>query len=579
MDTAVRLEAESHFDIHDTDRSGTLDFYQMVLALQEAGYSCSSGTFEELFTKVDSDDDGRITLQEWVVAYSHLKRAGVEGAAMWAQTKKQAFNDRVERQRETAVFPTPPARHWAHTGRLEVSKLWQHRSKPGAERRSIFVSTPHSEVGMVDTQPWVSVATTPRFPGAHKPLKRSPRTLVRLHPDTGAMSTRSPRWLPGAQSALMLPVTDRASLLEIGLQAKNGEKGDGPRKGSAAGMTSARGKGGGGGKNKSPQAYLQEGRKLVANTDYRAAVNVLEKGLSLLNSDRNSAATKSEVERLGRRVRARDSQGLEISRGEILTKRRFEIVEAISERVTNGAEVRSSLEHELTVAHRKAIQHALGQLEMFHLGSSTDEVLSSLYSRMVPIDVEEGHEVYCQGAIGPGADTDSMFVVDKGTLQLHRNGELEQELVEGDTFGCSAVFNAAPGPRQETVVATMPCTLYRMYRSDLVIEVERSTELKIRMRRHREEQAKRAKDAAAASAVGAKSRTPEQPSSRRRARLKKPAADDASLSGELQEFAINMGVSTIALLDFVIKHNIDKSASINDVVAVRASCMFRMLLH
>eukprot|EP01046_Picozoa_sp_COSAG06_P059658 COSAG06_NODE_12414_length_1385_cov_1.090980_1_plen_155_part_00 len=48
--------------------------------------------------------------------------------------------------------------------------------------------------GVIDTQPWVAVATTPRFPGAHRPLQRgsprSPASGVRLHPETGAMSTR-----------------------------------------------------------------------------------------------------------------------------------------------------------------------------------------------------------------------------------------------------------------------------------------------------------------------------------------------------------------------------------------------------
>ena len=40
VDTRVRLEAESYFTIHDSDRPGTLDLYQMVLALQAAG--CAS---------------------------------------------------------------------------------------------------------------------------------------------------------------------------------------------------------------------------------------------------------------------------------------------------------------------------------------------------------------------------------------------------------------------------------------------------------------------------------------------------------------------------------------------------------
>ena len=111
---------------------------------------------------------------------------------------------------------------------------------------------------------------------------------------------------------------------------------------------------------------------------------------------------------------------------------------------------------------------------------------------------------------------------------------------------------------------------------DLVIEVERSTELKIRMRRHREEQAKLAKEAAEAAAAKAKSGSPEKQHSRsgRRARPSKRAAADSSgegLSDALQELAINMGVSPIALLDFIIEHKIDQAASITDVVAVRVS--------
>lgn len=88
------------------------------------------------------------------------------------------------------------------------------------------------------------------------------------------MSTRSPRWLPGAPSALMLPVTDRASLLEIGLKAKNGDKNARTAGAQSPRTNRRRTRGVGGKKEKSPQGYLQEGRKLVANSDYRAAVKV-----------------------------------------------------------------------------------------------------------------------------------------------------------------------------------------------------------------------------------------------------------------------------------------------------------------
>ena len=50
----------------------------------------------------------------------------------------------------------------------------------------------------------------------------------------------------------------------------------------------------------------------------------------------------------------------------------------------------------------------------------------------------------------------------------------------GDSFGSGAAFDAVPSCRQETITTLTPCTLYRLLRSDLVMEVERSTELKIR---------------------------------------------------------------------------------------------------
>ena len=44
------------------------------------------------------------------------------------------------------------------------------------------------------------------------------------------------------------------------------------------------------------------------------------------------------------------------------------------------------------------------------------------------------------------------------------------------------------------VTAVTDCVIYRLRRSDLVVSVENSTELKIRLRRHREEEAKRKQD-------------------------------------------------------------------------------------
>ena len=58
---------------------------------------------------------------------------------------------------------------------------------------------------------------------------------------------RSPRWLPGASSALMLPVTDRASLLSTAL-GKHADKSSARGGGGAGGGKSPRSSGGGGGK-------------------------------------------------------------------------------------------------------------------------------------------------------------------------------------------------------------------------------------------------------------------------------------------------------------------------------------------
>ena len=109
----------------------------------------------------------------------------------------------------------------------------------------------------------------------------------------------------------------------------------------------------------------------------------------MLNSDRNSAATRSEITLLGSRVTRgrlfcdRDPLGNEVSRGRTVDKKRHEIVSAIREKITvrvatvfdrfsrvvrvilansrvvlsdlyaqSSATIREGLQNELTVAHR-----------------------------------------------------------------------------------------------------------------------------------------------------------------------------------------------------------------------------------
>ena len=61
--TAVRLEGESYFHQCDSNRSGTLDLYETVSLLQNAGFPGTSGQYEQFFEQIDTDKDGEITLQ------------------------------------------------------------------------------------------------------------------------------------------------------------------------------------------------------------------------------------------------------------------------------------------------------------------------------------------------------------------------------------------------------------------------------------------------------------------------------------------------------------------------------------
>ena len=80
------------------------------------------------------------------------------------------------------------------------------------------------------------------------------------------------RWLPGASSAVVLPVTDPMRY--------RGPLAAGSEAPSRASRSRAIG---GGGKKDHPRGCLHEGRKLTASGEYRAAVAALEKvGASLV---------------------------------------------------------------------------------------------------------------------------------------------------------------------------------------------------------------------------------------------------------------------------------------------------------
>ena len=176
VSSAVRLEAQTFFEKMDADHSGTLDLYQFILALQLGGNMCTSGQYEAFFNGVDTDGSGRVTLQEWIVAFSHLKRAGVDGAISWSATKQNQLEERQRAIVRNAHFPAPPSRWFRPGGRMQP---------PGKHV----------------------------FPGAHRPGV-SPKALALS--DRGGrekrllnQSAKSPRWVPGQPSALAHPVSPR----------------------------------------------------------------------------------------------------------------------------------------------------------------------------------------------------------------------------------------------------------------------------------------------------------------------------------------------------------------------------------
>ena len=225
--TSVRLEGEAHFYASDTNRSGTIDLYELVVLMQRAGYSGTTGQYEQFFDMIDRcrpprppsppapstrpqpppplrlrvpvlrelckwplpplsdspsrrslrqplslkigpaarrhrDGDGEISRQEWVVAFSHLKRAGLDGATSWNETKqqvrasfsalprtsaersgqqqhanasagvgvppKQAAKERFQRSQELHL--SPRAAHWHPSGRNQISRLCVSRPFP-----------------------------------------------------------------------------------------------------------------------------------------------------------------------------------------------------------------------------------------------------------------------------------------------------------------------------------------------------------------------------------------------------------------------------------------------------------------
>jgi CRP/FNR family transcriptional regulator, cyclic AMP receptor protein len=118
----------------------------------------------------------------------------------------------------------------------------------------------------------------------------------------------------------------------------------------------------------------------------------------------------------------------------------------------------------------------LKRKELEQVGRQTDEV-----------DVPEGKVLAREGDIGQ-----EFFVVETGTAEVSRNGEVIAELGPGDFFGEMALLEEER--RTATVTATSPMTLIVMTRADFraldrsTPEIHRTVSSAIAQRRERDRQ-------------------------------------------------------------------------------------------
>ena len=91
------------------------------------------------------------------------------------------------------------------------------------------------------------------------------------------------------------------------------------------------------------------------------------------------------------------------------------------------------------------------------------------------LEVEAGREVATEGDFGH-----ALFVVERGTAEVSRGGEVVRTLGPGDIFGEVAVLTS--GRRTATVVATSPMTLIAIFKRDIWSLERRSPEAAQRLR-------------------------------------------------------------------------------------------------
>ena len=89
-----------------------------------------------------------------------------------------------------------------------------------------------------------------------------------------------------------------------------------------------------------------------------------------------------------------------------------------------------------------------------------DDDLDRLAAAATGVDLDPGSPVTAEGEFGH-----TLFIVESGTAEVHRDGEVVDSIGPGDVVGEIAVL--ASGRRTATVVATSPMTLIALFKRDV----------------------------------------------------------------------------------------------------------------
>ena len=89
------------------------------------------------------------------MAFSHLRRAGIEGAITWGHTKKHTLRERHEAAMAAAHMPLPPPRKWAPPGRAFAALSPAGGGGGAAAAAGVTL----------DTTPWIGFLPSPPSQG------------------------------------------------------------------------------------------------------------------------------------------------------------------------------------------------------------------------------------------------------------------------------------------------------------------------------------------------------------------------------------------------------------------------------